>query len=326
MKIKYKSIENIKERPAIHKSHIADNSFEADESTKMIVVEGEHNRFPLVISGGHATILRPYEGKIKDDISEVVNQVKVDYAQTHLYGFPLNELNKYFNIVSERSNLPITWYQTPLSTEVYNQKLKKFKDKGLEFEILSKNEIPQLKELIKNWSTLKKDSAFTAFELEEIKSPKNIEESIAKLQALQNEVEWMDFKEEDDIFYQKRMKQPITTFYGAFKGGQLVAYSEVQANSNFASFEKRGAIRQNSFSPQEFVDYMVMKILSKDGVKILDRGPINLRKGAHGLMKYKTKFGPLKALRETNYHNVHIVNNPLFDMAKEMQGNPFESI
>lgn len=324
MKIKYKQIEQLTERPAIHKSHIADNAFGSDDPTEIIIAEGEHNKFPLVTSRGHATILRPYEGQIKDDISEVINQVKEDYAQVHLHGFPLTEINKYFNIRAEESCFPITWYQTPLSTEAYNKKLKKFRNKKLEFEVLSENEIPQLKELIRNWSKSKKDSAFATFNLNEIKSPKDITEAIANLQALQTEVEWMDFKEQDDVFYQKKMKQPITTFYGVFKKGQLIAYSGVQANSNFAAFETRGAIRQNSFSPQEFVDYNIMRKLSEDGVRIIDRGPLHMRKGAYGLMEYKKKFGPLKIHREVNKTNVSIASDPLFDMAKEMQGNPFE--
>ena len=324
MKIEYDQIEDIKDRPAVHKSHIADNNFETDSPSKMIIAKAEYNRFPMVVNRGHATILRPYERKIKDDISEVVNQLKEDYAQVHLYGFPLQEINQYFNIRADESFFPINWYQSLLSTEAYDKKLKKFRNKGLKFKVLTETDIPQLKSLIKNWSALKKKSAFATFNLGNINSPRGITEAISKLQSLQKEVEWMDFKEQDNIYYKKQMQKPITTFYGAFKDGELIAYSEIQANSNFASFETRGAVRQNSFSPQEFVDYNIMRKLSKCRVKIIDRGPLHMRKGASGLIEYKKKFGPLVVQREISENNVSIANDPLFDMAKEMQGNPLE--
>jgi len=327
MKIKYESIEPIEERPANHKLHIVDNdnSFSKDKSNQLIAVRGEHNVFPLIKFGnGVCTLLRPSKEKIRDDITQIVSQLKEDNVLVNLYGFPLTETQKYFNIRAGEHSFPINWYQTLLPVETYNKKLKRFRNKGLEFGILSEEDIPQLKELIRNWSKLKKDTALSTFNLDKIKSPRDISTAISKLQSLQTEVEWMDFKEREEDHYKDKMKEPITSFYGAFQDGQLVAYSEVQANSNFASFETRGSIRRNSFSPQEFVDYNIMKKLAEDGVKIIERGPLHMRKGASGLMEYKKKFGPLKIYREVNLSNVSIVNDPLFDMAKEKQGNPFE--
>ena len=67
-----------------------------------------------------------------------------------------------------------------------------------------------------------------------------------------------------------------------------------------------------------------MKKLSEDRVKVIDRGPLHMRKGASGLMEYKKKFGPLVIQREINQNNISVANDPLFDMAKEMQGNPLD--
>jgi hypothetical protein len=323
MRIKYEEIERIDQRPAVHKSHIEDNHFEVGDSARMVLVKGEYNSFPIVECRGHATILRPYESQIIDDLSEVIQQVKDDYAQVHLNGIPLQEMNKYFNIGASESCFPIRWYQTPLSVEVYDRKLKKFRNKGLEFEVLSERNIPQLRELIRNWSKSKKKAAFSTFYLGEVNSARDITQSISKLQALQTEIEWMDFKEQNDNYYKKQMSKPITTFYGAFRDGQLLAYSEIQANKSFASFETRGALRQNSFSPQEFLDYCIMRELSGNGVRVIDRGPLEIRKGASGLIEYKKKFGPLVIQREIDRKNVSVFNDSLFDMAKEMQGIPF---
>lgn len=324
MKIEYKEIEPLEKRPAIHKAHIFDNTFEKDDQRKMILVQGEKNRFPAMTTTGEITILRPYENEIIDDLSKIIPQVKKNYAKVNLRGFPLDYINEFFSIAREEFHFLTNWYQIPLSTEKYVKKLKKFKNKGLEFKALSEEHIPQLKGLISNWSGLKKKSAFERFSLNEVKSPQDITNAMAKLHYLQSEVEWMDFKEQDDIYYKKKMEQPITTFYGAFKDNKLVAYSEVQANSNFASFDSRASVRQNSFSPQEFVDYKIMEKISKDGVKIVDRGPLNTRKGASGLINYKKKFGELIIHRESHLNGVEVYKNEIYDIAKEMQGNPFK--
>ncbi|MFH1585263.1 MAG: hypothetical protein ABIB79_00665 [archaeon] len=320
--MKIKEIEPIQERPAIHRYHFADNDFK-DSLSKMVVIGGEMNRFPTIIRSGEVSIIRPYEFQIKEDLPTLIRKVKEEYVLVNLYGFPLSTINEYFNITSRNPSYNTNWYQKPLPIERYRKKLKKFRNKDLEFKVLRKEDIPKLKRLIRTWSKSKKDSAFSRFSLGGINSPQDIEKAISKLQSLQTEVSWMDFKEQEDSYYYEEMQKPAIIYYGAFKKDQLLAYTEIKGNSNFASFETRGSIRQNSYSPQEFLDYNIMERLVKDGVKLIHRGSLHTRKGASGLLKYKQKFGQLIAHREVDFRDVTMIQDESLVIARDLQGDPY---
>jgi hypothetical protein len=100
-------------------------------------------------------------------------------------------------------------------------------------------------------------------------------------------------------------KQELSAFYGAFLDDQLVSYCEVEGNDSFMAFHSRASVRVNGLSPQEFLDYNLVRDFSRRGVKILDRGFINEpRDGDSGLIEYKKKFGPIIPKVETNYDYV----------------------
>ena len=104
--------------------------------------------------------------------------------------------------------------------------------------------------------------------------------------------------------YEKLMDQKLTSFYGTFRDGELLAHMQTQGNDHFAAFSSRSSKRMNSFSPQEFLDYTVARDMVKRGVKLFDRGWMSIRSGIIGLIEYKKKFGELEPRFEVDVNGV----------------------
>lgn len=322
MSSKFTPIEDIQTRPGIHRSHFADNKTQ-NKNFFMMQLKAEKSTFPIIAGEGWATLLRPYEGRLPDNLDRVIDILKDEFVQVNTNGFLMDEITPYFNISFQQCDYPNTVYQFPLSSENYQKKLKKFKKSGFTFRELDESDIPELRNLINAWSNDKKERSLREFESSRITSSKDIEDEIVKLRSLQNEIEWLDHKDHGEDHYKTNMSQPLTTYFGTFKDGKLIAFTETESNNNFAAFNTRGSIRQNSFSPQEFLDYSIMNELVQKGVSIIDRGMYTVRDGGLGLLKYKEKFGPLFIHKEMNGTNVSVIKNPLCAYSKNLYGNAF---
>ena len=120
------------------------------------------------------------------------------------------------------------------------------------------------------------------------------------------------------------MGQPLTKFYGTFRDGKLVAYMYTEGNDSFQAFHARASDRINTYSPQEFLDLAVARDFVRRGVRIFDRGYLNIRAGMIGLLEYKKKFGDIHGRFEVNWNNISHVDTPENHYLNELFANKDE--
>ncbi|MBR9691670.1 hypothetical protein GOV06_02695 [Candidatus Woesearchaeota archaeon] len=316
MAYSFEELKPLETREIIHISQMGDNR---DENGNFSLLRGKKNTFFFEKMGGYGTIYRPFEPEVEESLDDLVSFVKEDCASVNLRHFPPSVLDKYFFTVIPHGGTNKHWrlYQTPLTVEDYDAKLKKFRKTGYEYRELTPEDTPKLIDLIKEWARGKKESAMRVSLDSNLGSVRDIDENIEKLQNIRSEVAWLDFLAREPKEYEKLMAQPLTTLYGTFRDGQLLSYIYTEGNEFFMAFHSRASKRVNSRSPQEFLDLAVAREFAQRGVKKFDRGFLNIRKGMIGLIEYKKKFGEIKGAIEINWDGVYLCNSPEYRYLQE---------
>lgn len=303
MKFELKSLEPLESRKVIHSYQIIDNS-EADGEVHLLV--GDKNTFLFRKNNGCGYLSRPFEEELKDPIEDLVRQLRgSECAAIHFMGFPREMMNPFYFTLGEdatRNNWKL--YQTPNTKDEYEAALKRFRNSGFSYRKLSTEDIPLIIRITEKWTAEKKQIALSRVKSQKIENIKTIEDQLNHLLTVKREIEWLDHMNGSQKDYEKLMSQILTSFYGTFRDGELLSYIQTEGNNYFQKFNSRASVRLNSCSPQEFLDYCVAREFAERGVKLFDRGWMNVRAGLIGLIEYKRKFGKIKPVMENNHESV----------------------
>ncbi len=310
-------LEPMEKRKVLHTSQLSDN--ERPEG-RFFLLKGDHNTFFFENQGGHGIICPPFERELAEPLDQVVEFVQRICPAVHVLHFPESYLDQYDLLMSktEPAAREHRFYQTPMSVDAYDRKLKRFKKSGFEYRQLGSEDILAMEALMREWSEAKRNIAGANEITSDLSSVQSIDDSIERLQKIKAEINWLDAMIKTPEEYMKLMSQPLTAFYGTFRDGELLAYIHTTGNDSFQSFHSRASQRVNSYSPQEFVDLCVAKDFVKRGVEIFDRGWVSIREGMLGLIEYKKKFGELQRTVEVNWNNVYLHKAPEYRMLEAL--------
>lgn len=306
----------LQERKAIHSSHFIDNQADGDFS----VLVGRKNTFLFEMRGKDradgmttAVVYRPFERTVEEPLEELVDFVGQECVLSlHLKYFPASVLNKYrFTLIPRgRVSRQIRLYQTPLKTEEYDAKLKRFSKSGFMYRELTADDMPLMVSLCYKWGKSKIDRLLSGSLEVSLESIRDISEGLGDLKRIVDEITGISSSISTPDEYQRLMSQPLTRFYGVFKDGELLAYIHTEGNDSFQVFHSRASVRVNTKSPQEFLDLSVAREFAQRGVKMFDRGALNTRPGIPNLTEYKKKFGEIRAVDEVSKNDIYFDKSP----------------
>lgn len=297
------------EREINHVSQIRDN---AKESAVAYALKGKENTFIMYKDHGNVSLSRQFEDRLTEPCVGLIDFLHAEVGPyVHFDSVPFQSLAKNsFSIGYQQSQNNNKLYQTPLALEAYDRILKKPRWAQFGFRQLGTEDIGQMIDLKSRWSEEKQALAIKGLEIGEVNSFPELDGLFDKILQVRDEMTGVQaIPSSDEIL--KEMGQQLTAFYGAFKGDELVSYTQTEGNDHLQAFHSRATLRYPGPSPQEFLDYNVAREFVSRGVKLFDRGFIgSARKGIIGLTEYKKKFGPLFARRETVYSALNTYKTP----------------
>lgn len=211
----------------------------------------------------------------KESIQELIQSLDKNFQTINFECLPTRIMPLPRKFSATYLSLQYQLVQRPSSTEYYDHKLLKFKNKGLEFRLVGEDGIAQINRIATVWYMQK---------------VRSLEKSGSEPETVSDEMTMLNMNAQD--FNEWDLKNPHANLFGAFYDDQLVALTVTYGNKHHQKFKFRYALRVNGSSPQEYLDYQVCKHLLEQGVTTFERGSIS-EPIFTSLENYKEKFGKL---------------------------------
>lgn len=307
----------LEDRVVHHPFHIRDNYA---KKGKFEMVRGPKNTFLIRTYGNQITVSTPFENEVEDDLVALVEFLREIEPTVNLWGFENNIFDRYRLQIGVRGSQSITrrLYQNPLTAEAYDKKLRRFRKSGFEYRQLGEEDIPAIHELMKIWVKEKTAAALRTMPERDIKNKNDALMLGQDYINIAQELGHLEGKVDDEEEIGEIMERTLTTYHGALRDGELLAYIRTEGNDSYQEFETRANRRMNSHSPQEFLDLTIARMFASRGVPLFNRGVVNFRSGFAGLLKYKMKFGRLFGVKDENLNDVVLFEGETYEMLHKL--------